>query len=268
MSSGDELHFVPDSQLHTLAGAYVLDAVTEAERAAFARHLADCSGCRHEIREFREAAAMLGAANQVKPRPELKASSLRGIRHTSQLAPLGDDGEAGPRPPTPGQPRPYGQASRRRRQLLARVTVAAAAFLIAAGGVVGALMHDQMQQLSQSQRQSRMIAQVLNAPDRTMLTAKVSSGGQATVVLSKRQRALVFTAHGLRSLPATQSYELWLMGPRGDRPAGMLAVQGGMAGPAVVSGLGAGDMIGVTVEPASGSAAPTSAPVVMIATAS
>jgi anti-sigma-K factor RskA len=268
MSSGDELYFLPDSQLHTLAGAYVLDAVTEAERAAFTRHLADCSACRHEIREFREAAALLGASNQAKPRPELKASSLRAIRHTSQLAPQGREGEAGPRPPTLGQPWPDGQASRRRPQFLARVTIAAAAFLITAGGVVGALMHDQMQQLSQSQRQSRMIAQVLNAPDRTMLTAKVSSGGQATVVLSKRQRALVFTAHGLRSLPVTQSYELWLMGPRGDRPAGMLAVQGGMAGPAVVSGFGAGDMIGVTVEPASGSAAPTSAPVVMIATVS
>jgi hypothetical protein len=48
----------------------------------------------------------------------------------------------------------------------------------------------------------------------------------------------------------------------------MLAVQGGMAGPAVVSGLAAGDMIGVTVEPATGSTTPTSAPVVMIATAS
>jgi len=156
----------------------------------------------------------------------------------------------------------------RRPRVQARMALAAAAVLIAAGGVVGAVLHDQVQQLSQSQRQSRMIAQVLTAPDRSMRTENVRTGGQATVVLSTRQRALVFTAHGLRSLPVTESYELWLMGPRGDRPAGMLAVQGGMAGPAVVSGLGAGDMIGVTVEPASGSAAPTSAPVVMIATAS
>jgi anti-sigma-K factor RskA len=253
MSSGHEMDIVRDSQLHTLAGAYALDAVTEPERAAFTRHLADCGACQQEIREFREATALLAVASRAEPRPELKGNSMRAIGRTSQLAPLIREGR---------------QLRSRRPALLPRVALAAAAFLIAVGGVVGIVMHDQMQQLNLSQRQSRMIAQVLTAPDRTMLTAKISTGGQATVVLSARRRALVFTAHGLHSLPVTESYELWLMGPRGDRPAGMLAVQGGMAGPAVVSGLAAGDMLGVTVEPASGSAAPTSVPVVMIATAS
>jgi len=65
-----------------------------------------------------------------------------------------------------------------------------------------------------------------------------------------------------RELPI---WRLWLMGPRGERPAGLLAVhQGGMAGPAVISGMSRGDMVGLTVEPASGSLKPTSAPVLMI----
>jgi hypothetical protein len=98
-----------------------------------------------------------------------------------------------------------------------------------------------------------------------MMTAKIRTGGMATVVMSHRVHAIVFTAHGMRQLPAGEGYELWLMGPAGDRPAGMLgASDGGMAGPAVVSGLTSGDMIGLTVEPADGSQWPTSAPVVLI----
>jgi hypothetical protein len=55
------------------------------------------------------------------------------------------------------------------------------------------------------------------------------------------------------------------MGPGGERPAGMLAVhRKDMAGPALITGMSAGDMVGLTVEPASGSLRPTSAPVVLI----
>jgi anti-sigma-K factor RskA len=76
----------------------------------------------------------------------------------------------------------------------------------------------------------------------------------------------VFTAADLRLLPVAQSYELWLIGPAGSRPAGMVpgSSRGGMAGPMVVSGLEAGDSVGLTVEPADGSPRPTSPPVVLV----
>jgi anti-sigma-K factor RskA len=76
----------------------------------------------------------------------------------------------------------------------------------------------------------------------------------------------VFTAADLRGLPPSESYELWLMGPAGNRPAGMINVSGGgkMADPMVVSGLSAGDSVGLTVEPAGGSPRPTTPPVVVI----
>jgi anti-sigma-K factor RskA len=98
-----------------------------------------------------------------------------------------------------------------------------------------------------------------------MLTGKISSGGTATVVMSHREHALVFTAHGLRALPAAKCYQLWLMGPHGIRSVGMLkAAAGGMTGPAVVSGLAAGDVVGLTIEPTGGSPQPTSPPIVLI----
>jgi hypothetical protein len=83
--------------------------------------------------------------------------------------------------------------------------------------------------------------------------------------MSHQQQALVFTAKGLRVLPADRRYELWLMGPAGVRPAGMLpASSAGMVGPMVVSGLAAGDRIVITVESASGASRPTSLPVLLL----
>ena len=84
--------------------------------------------------------------------------------------------------------------------------------------------------------------------------------------MSHRARALVFIASGLTRLPASKAYELWLMGPAGATPAGMLpSGHHGMSGPVVVSRLAPGDRLGLTIEPSAGTGQPTSAPVVMVA---
>jgi anti-sigma-K factor RskA len=99
-----------------------------------------------------------------------------------------------------------------------------------------------------------------------MLHARVTTGGTATIVMSARQRALVFAAAGLRALPSSQCYELWLMGPGGDRPAGMLPdAQQGMTGPVIASGLTAGDHLGLTIEPAGGARHPNTTMILVIA---
>ena len=51
-----------------------------------------------------------------------------------------------------------------------------------------------------------------------MTTRAVLGGGTVTVVMSDSKDALVFTAKDLRALPAARGYELWLVGPAGDRP--------------------------------------------------
>jgi len=85
-------------------------------------------------------------------------------------------------------------------------------------------------------------------------------------VMSHRTRALVFMASGLSRLPASKAYELWLIGPGGATPAGLLpAGHHGMSGPMVVSRLAPGDRVGLTIEPSAGTGQPTSAPVVTVA---
>ena len=242
-----------DPDLHTLVGAYVLDAVSPDERARFSAHLAWCSACRAEMSELREAAASLGTAQAVRPRPELRAATIASAQLTGQLAPViaRKDIHTG-----------QGRATRRARAIR-WVSAAAAAVAVAAGVAVGT--HAVDMRARHWRPAAGIVTDVLLAPDAVMRSAPVRTGGMAIVVASAHKHMAVFIAHGLRSLPGTRRYELWLMGPRGERPAGLLAVhQGGMAGPAVISGMSRGDMVGLTVEPASGSLKPTSRPVLMI----
>lgn len=296
---------------HTLAGAYALDAVADADRSMFERHLAGCESCREEIRTLREATAALAMVSAVQPRADLRDDTLRAAARLSQLPPASAEAErtapaageivtdgaasqaaaasqvlrgagqpaelpgfgqhaaqpgTGQQAARPAAPRP---ASRPRRRRLAgrlpRIALALSCVLAAAVVVLALMMHGAQHRLDQAQLRSHAIARLLTASDVTMLTGHVRAGGTATVVMSHQQRALVFTAQGLPQPGAGQRYELWLMGPAGIRPAGMLpASPGGMVGPVVVSGLSAGDRVGMTVESAGGSARPSSAMVVVL----
>jgi anti-sigma-K factor RskA len=130
--------------------------------------------------------------------------------------------------------------------------------VLALAVVFGVANGSMRQQLDQAQASSQQIAALLTARDAVMTSGPVSGGGTATVVMSRARHALVFTAQGLRALPASRGYELWLTGPAGTRPVGMLpAGSHGMTGPVIASGLRQGDRLALTAEPASGTAHPT-----------
>jgi anti-sigma-K factor RskA len=245
---------------HTLAGAYAMDAVPEPDRSRFERHLAGCDSCRQEVRGLREATAALAAATAVRPPAELRDAVLGTAGQTRQLPP-----PAAPAPvawvPARDQRGPRG-----RPRLVAVAAVALAGALAVMAVVAGAVTYGMQGRLDQAQRRDHTVAAVLSASDAKMMSAHVSTGGIATVVMSHRERALVFTAADLQVLPPGESYELWLIGPAGTRPVGMVdaSARGRMAGPMVVSGLATGDSVGMTVEPAGGSPRPTSRPVLLI----
>jgi anti-sigma-K factor RskA len=247
---------------HTLAGAYVMDALDAGDEARFSRHLAGCDSCRQEVRGLREAAAALAAATAVTPRAALRDAVLQAAARTRQLPP-----EVGPEP-----------SSRRHRTLrwpplvaragAGRLALGLACVIAAVAVALGVLSYTGLQhRLDQAQGGDHLVAAVLSAPDASMFTGHVSTGGTVTVIMSHRMGMLVVTAADLRVLPASQRYELWLMGPAGSRPAGMIdgSGHGRMSGPMVVSGLSTGDRVGLTVEPAEGSPHPTSPPVLLLA---
>jgi anti-sigma-K factor RskA len=260
---------------HTLAGAYAMDAVGASDQARFERHLAGCEACREEVRGLREAVAALAAAAAMAPRPALRDAVLETAARTRQLPPLTGH------PPEPrGRPGRAGAAAAGRpawwsgpewlrdRPVARRLVLGLASGIVAAAVALGAVSYTGMRdRLNQAQGRDHTVAAVLSAPDADMLSGRVRTGGTVTVVMSHRMRMLVITAADLRVLPSSQRYEVWLMGPAGSRPAGMIEGSGPapMSRPMVVSGLSAGDNVGMTVEPASGSPQPTSRPVLLIA---
>ena len=252
------------SGLHTLVGAYVLDAVSEADRASFERHLLTCEQCQQDVRGLREAAARLAEAAAISPRPELRDQTMRAAAVIRQQPPLVVTQKrqflAGRR--WWHASRPAGAGG---RPWLARVALTAAVVLAVTATVFGLHLSSMQGRLSAAEQRDAAIATVIGAHDATTLTAKVSTGGRATVVMSHRERALVFIASGLTRLPSAQAYELWLMSPAGASPAGMLpAARRGMSGPMVVHQLAPGEQLALTVEPATGARHPTSVPVVLV----
>ncbi len=237
---------------HTLAGAYAMDAISAPDRERFERHLAGCEECAREIASLREATAVLGAA-AAEPLPAgLKERVMAAAAMTRQQPPADE-----------AQAKPNAQGSWLRslawpgRLALAAGAATAAAVLVLAV-VFGVANGGMRQQLDQAQASSQQIAAVLTAHDAVMTSGPVSGGGTATIVMSHARHALVFTAQGLRVLPASRGYELWLIGPAGTRPAGMLpAGRHGMTGPVIASGLRQGDHLALTAEPAGGTAHPT-----------
>jgi hypothetical protein len=137
----------------------------------------------------------------------------------------------------------------------------AAVAAVAAAVVFGVSNGGMRDQLSRAQASSQQVAAVLTARDATMMTGAVRGGGTVTIVMSHSMHELVFTAAALHALPASRGYELWLIGPAGDRAVIMLPpTRHGMTGPVVATGLRPGDHLALTAEPAAGAAHPAGRP--------
>ena len=240
----------PGEELHTLVGAYAMDAISAPDRARFERHLDGCAECAREIAGLREATARLAAATAVPPPPALKARVMAAAAAARQRPPATE-------PEAPARTWPARAWPARGRLALAAGAVATAA-VAAAAVVFGVSNGSTSDQLSRAQASSQQIAAVLTARDATMMTGAVKGGGTVTVVMSHARRELVFTAADLHTPPAARGYELWLIGPVGDRPVGMLPpVRHGMTGPVIAAGLRPGDHLALTAEPPGGASRPT-----------
>ena len=250
--------------LHVLSGSYVLDALSEPERDSFERHLQHCPLCEDEVRGLRETAARLGLATRLGPPPQLRPRVLAAAYRTRQVPPpvgerIGlDRRRARVRrrfAASPGRTQP--------RVRVPRLAAALAAASLVVAVVLGVTQVMTRHQLDGSRTASAAISRVVTAPDARIETERTGAGGTVTVVVSADQQAAVVSARGMRSLPSTQTYQLWVIGPHGARSAGLLSGTG-RAGPALASSVEPGDRIGITVEPAGGTSSPTTTPVIAV----
>jgi anti-sigma-K factor RskA len=229
------------SDIHTLSGAYALDALLDLERAEFERHLSACDACRAEVASLREAASHLAEASATPAPVDLRAKVLAGARSVRPL------------PPAIAAPTPT-----RRRRIPALAAAAALAIGLGAGAAVW-----QPWQQEPEVVQVSMADQVRQAPDAQTWTRTLPSGGSVTVTRSKLVGYAVWQSSGLAPLPSGRVYELWLQDVDTSlKPAGLFSagdsevVMDGNAAAAIGAG--------VTVEPAGGSPAPTTEPLAFI----
>ncbi|MGW6972902.1 anti-sigma factor [Streptomyces sp. NPDC054952] len=240
--------------MHEGTGAYVTDALPPAERAAFEAHLETCEACLREVAELAATAALLGRAVAVEPPPALRESVLREIRAV------------------PARPEPVRPPAHRARPARPRLRWALAACLAAAVafGGVAAWQYQRAETARQDARRvearAAALTEVLAAPDARLATGRMADGGTGTVVLSRDRDRAVFVADDLAAPPEGRVYQLWYTDPKGImRPAGLMDPARPDA-PALLRGeVGPATGVGVTEEPAGGSAAPTTDPLVVLA---
>jgi hypothetical protein len=219
--------------------------------------------------EFADVRAALGlAVPPVAPSPQLKQNLMAAIAVTPQL-PAEPSLAAGASPVADAAAAPVAgsAAARAQARWFSRpamlVTAAAAAVALFFGGVLAA---DLVRPTAPSA--ADQLATIVAAADVTTTTAEVAGGATATLVASASVGLSAMVFDGLDPLSDDERYALWYITDGVPTPAGLFAVDGDGAVVQVLEGaFEAGTIVGVTVEPASGSPVPTSDPIVAIATA-
>lgn len=242
--------------LHQLTGAYAADALAGAELAQFEKHLDRCPSCAEEVRGLRETAARLGIATSIVPPPAMRRQVLETASRTRQHAP------SGRRLPDSGA---RGRGAWLRRVLPRPVSAAAMTAMAAAIVLLGIVQAGTQHRLEQAQSANQAVAAVLTAPGARIVTSQTTVGGTVTAVVSARNHEAVVTTAGMPAPPASRVYQLWLISVSGARSAGLMpASSAGSTPPVLTTDIQPGDHLGITIEPAGGSARPTTAPIAVL----
>lgn len=241
--------------LHSLTGAYALDALDDDERRAFELHLVDCATCRDEVDGFRATTATLGSAVAEPPPAHLKDAVMAEVGRTRQEA-----------PPAEGTARAASVVAREasrpaRRAWTERLLVPAAAVMALVVAGLSILVGNLNQRIDELSVTSD-VADVVAAADLQTWEAELPDGGTARVMYSASRGEGWFVADDMRPTDEGRVYELWVIDDEGPSPAGLFDAHDGRALHSFTGDMDGVAAMAVTVEPASGSPQPTSDPIV------
>jgi hypothetical protein len=238
-------------ETHALIGAYVCDALAEPERTLFGQHLLECPACRRDVDELLEVTGALAEAVAIEPPARLRAAVAAEVARTRQLPPV-----------------VVAITDARSRRPTVRAAWAGWAVAAALAGVVAVLSvvdSGQQGRIGTISAQSSSLASLLSAPDVHSGVGRVDTGGLATVVASRGRDEAAVVLSGLAALPPGKVYQLWIIGPEGTRSGGLVPPGAAGSSPIFTHALGGAQTVALTVEPARGSAQPTTAPLLLLA---
>jgi anti-sigma-K factor RskA len=226
---------VEHRELQDLIPAHALDALEADDAVQLEAHIESCPECRRELDELRETTALLAfATDPVEPPASLRAAILDAVAE-----------------PVPARARPRVRLAFLRGAFAG--TLAGAAIAL----VIGIALHNQLDNARSSRDTQRSAVSALLQPGSQV--EKLKGSVQGAVVRNGGTSKLV-----LLDLPEPASgrtYEAWLIGAD-KKPAPAGTFSGGKTVLVSLAGNAASTQtVAITVEPAGGSQAPTSAPV-------
>ena len=262
MFANDIATDLAEGRVLELAEIYALDAVTVEERVLidnFVKDAPEGPEFRERVRQARETLAVSFAPEEDPP-AGLFDSIMDKVAQASPAAPPTAERPAAPATAPAVADLASARLKRNERRRLAGarawiVGAAAAAAIAVAGVGVGAYVA----------AQNDPVNQVLQAQDVQKKTADVPGGGTATISASSAKDSFVVLMNGVSPAPAGKVYQLWTLPKDGSAPVpqGTMDAES-LSKPAIVKGLSSASSVAITVEPAGGSQAPTTAPVVVV----
>lgn len=237
-------------QHNDTAAAYMLGALSDVERTEFEAHLSDCAHCREDLAALRPVVDLLAtAAPPVPPPPALRARVMATVRSEAELLTA-----AGPRADRPRRERSRPSLGARIARPLALAGSAAA--LALAGGLAGFALHS-----ATDDDPTRTVVQVRTV--QAEVDADAAPGANAFVVL--RSGVATLRVRGLPAPPRGYVYEVWLLKRGAAAPSptdSLFGVDRNGNGRVALPSTRGVEAVLVTAEPAGGSPAPTSQPVI------
>lgn len=269
----------PDT--HTLVAAYAAHALEEPERADVREHLARCEVCRDDVRGYRETLAAMATASAEVPPARMREAVMARARLTPQLPPLPPATAAAP-PAAEAEgadeagaavdgavPAPrHGARSRSGAGVSRSLFALAASALTVVALAAGAWGLTSSERLSDVRAQQATVQQVLSAEDVVSVAGRPQLGGgvqgdEVVVLASASADAALLLPAGLPAAPDGSTWQAWTLTGDQATSAGLFDVDGGDA-VALSGGVAGVDSVAVTLEPAGGSAAPTTDPVLVV----
>ncbi len=246
-------------EIAELLGAYALDAVEPDEAVIVAAHLRECPRCSAELAEHMEVAGMLGDLGGDAPKELWESIASQATRPLSPTSLPADP------PRRDRRHRPQRSRAQRSRHALrgavaAVVTLAAVAIVLLSVQVVH--LNTKVDALAKGRGIPAAVEQALLDPSATRVALNATAGGHAMLaelVLVPSGNSFLVDSD-LTSLPRSQTYQLWAVTSGRPISLGLLGASPGEV-PFVVNSLHRLTTYAITVEPSSGSRAPTGLPV-------
>ena len=274
------------NDVHSAVGSYVADALELSERAEFEAHLSYCDSCRQEVAEFDETTAELTRLVATPPPTALRERVLASIREVRPLPPeeLDEPPAQTPTPLTAMRPAsmrlrepnrrfgvgkdspdwddPIDDLTERRQWRRTRVLTAAVAAAMVVALALGGWVYNLVQQQNAlvAARQAESAARqrerdLLTAPDAQVVIESVQ-GARYSFVVSKQRNEALFLGTNLPDPGTGKAYQLWTLAGETVMPDDMVRGHGRtqkwFSGP-----VDSATQLAVSVEPATGSKAPT-----------